>query len=218
MKSVIALLGLALVLGTQSSLAAEIATPATYDWTGPYVGIHAGGIWGRTDLFENGILVDPNKSVNGFVAGGLLGYNYQDGQMIYGFDADIAWSNAHGNGTAGPPPDVPNDYDMLWDGHTRVRLGYAPDEGALMLFVAGGLAFSDLKLKVGDTGQIKDTLYVGGSIGAGAEYGFSDSVTGRLEYIYDNYGVFGQNGIVLNNYMATLRDASTVRAAISFRF
>lgn len=205
--------------GLPAMAAAADMTPAGYDWSGPYIGLHAGYLTSRSDITDNGFLVENNVDTSGFVGGGLMGYNYQMDQLVLGLEGDLGWSNAEGHGVAAVPPQ--NTYNMMWDGHARVRLGVAPNNGPFLLYVAGGIAVSDFKLTVGETGQVKSATYVGSSLGAGAEYAFSNSMSARVEYLYDDYSghLFGAaNWIQADDYTAKLKNASTIRAAISFKF
>ena len=214
----IALISASLFGLAASASAADIA-PAGYDWSGPYIGLHAGYLTSRSDIFDVAVLTEQDVNTSGFVGGGLIGYNYQKDQLVVGLEGDIGWSNAEGHGVAVAPP--LNTYNLIWDGHTRVRLGVAPNNGPFLLYIAGGLAFADFKLTDGGTGDVKTAGYFGTSIGAGAEYAFSEKVSGRLEYIYDDYSghLFGAtNWIQVNDYSAKLKNTSTIRAAISFNF
>lgn len=198
--------------------AADIV-PAGYDWSGPYIGLHAGYLTSRSDIFDVGVLTESDVDTSGFVGGGLIGYNYQMDQLVVGLEGDFGWSNAVGHGNVQAA--TPNTYNMMWDGHARVRLGIAPNNGPFLLYLAGGLAFADFKLTDGETGLEKSATYVGTSIGAGGEYAFTESLSGRVEYMYDDYSghLFGaENWVVANDYSAKLKNASTIRAAISFKF
>jgi hypothetical protein len=59
------------------------------------------------------------------------------------------------------------------------------------------------------------STYTGGSIGGGIEYGFTNMIIGRAEFLYDNYRM---NGIALHDYTANLQNVSTARGAIVFKF
>ena len=218
MKIKLALAGVALVFAFQAAQAKDQLQPAaSYDWAGPYVGVDLGSLWSSTDVTDNGVLVESNASTNGIVGGVLAGFNHQDGQMVIGLEGDFGLSDAHGTGVAAILPAVPNEYDLEWTGHARARLGFAPDEGPLLLFVAGGLAVSRFQFTEGESGDKMSKTYVGGSLGAGAEYGFSESLSARLEYVYDNFGM-GSGLIAIHDYKAKLQEQSTLRASLNLQF
>ena len=215
MKARLALAGVALAFGFQSAQAADMVQPAaSYDWAGPYVGVDIGALWSSTDVTDNGVLVESNASTDGIVGGVLGGFNYQDGQMVVGLEGDFGLSNAHGTGVA---VFEPNKYDLEWTSHARARVGFAPDEGPLLLFVAGGLAVSRFQFTEGESGDKTSKTYLGGSLGAGAEYGFNKSLTARVEYVYDNFGM-GSGLITIHDYKAKLEDQSMLRASLNFQF
>src|SRR4051794_26134928 len=59
-----------------------------YNWTGFYVGINGGGGWGSsrwdsTDRFD----------LSGGMVGGTVGYNWQNGQWVFGLEGDMDWAN-----------------------------------------------------------------------------------------------------------------------------
>src|SRR5665811_898073 len=89
-----------------------------YDWTGLYIGANLGYSWGRaiTDgsvtgtqtvtVVGVGTAVTPlatlpltgRADVNGFVGGGQLGYNWQQGTWLFGLEGDIQASNERASG------------------------------------------------------------------------------------------------------------------------
>jgi outer membrane immunogenic protein len=101
-----------------------------YDWSGFYVGAHVGYLWGRTTVWEDGVLTEPGAATNGGIGGILAGYNYQTGPWVFGVSADFGWTNAHG---VGPPPpgsgSSPNQYNVNWTGHALGQVGYATAPG-----------------------------------------------------------------------------------------
>jgi outer membrane immunogenic protein len=193
--------------------AAEL-TPS-YNWGGFYAGAHFGYLWSSTQVEDTGVVVEPNAATNGIVGGVLGGYNYQMGEFVLGLEGDFGWSNAHGNG-AGTVLS-PNLYDLDWTGHVRGRLGYAPSQGPWLLYIAGGVAFSRFTFTDGETMEKTSSTYTGGSIGGGVEYGFTNRITGRVEFLYDDYRM-SSSAVMLHDYTAKLQNASTARGAISFKF
>lgn len=79
---------------------------AVYDWTGLYAGVNAGYSWGRSrtdfSLFNNttNLLLASGSSsfsLDGAIAGLQLGYNKQNGNWIWGIEADWQWSGQKGD-------------------------------------------------------------------------------------------------------------------------
>ena len=97
MKKVLYACGaLVALIATGPSLAADLAVravPPVYapnDWSGFYIGAHAGWGWGH----------DPGISSNGFVGGGQFGYNQQWGAWLGGLELDISAANVKGTAPA----------------------------------------------------------------------------------------------------------------------
>lgn len=64
MKIIIAAVSaLALAFAASTAQAADVAAPATYDWTGFYAGVNAGAAWNNTSVdqehFYNGAHIGP---------------------------------------------------------------------------------------------------------------------------------------------------------------
>src|SRR5713226_3639255 len=86
---------------------APLVAPVIYDWTGLYVGVNAGYGWGREAINLTGdpVTVGPGFLIpggvptsiagnpKGFIGGGQIGYNYQTGQWLLGFEADFDGAN-----------------------------------------------------------------------------------------------------------------------------
>lgn len=194
----------------------KAAVSPTYNWGGFYAGGHFGYLWSSTQVEDTGVVVESSAATNGIVGGVLAGYNYQMGEFVVGLEGDFGWSNAHGTGLA-VLIFSPNQYDLNWTGHIRGRLGYAPSQGPWLFYVAGGLALSRFTFTDGETMEKTSSTYTGGSIGGGVEYGFTNMITGRVEFLYDNYRM-SSSLIALRDYTAHLQNASTARAAIAFKF
>ena len=80
-----------------------IATPTqtqtqAFDWTGFYVGANAGiDFNGR---FDNNFGADLDKDT-GFIGGGVVGFNYQIDQFVFGVEGDLNYvSGDASSGTA----------------------------------------------------------------------------------------------------------------------
>lgn len=207
-----------------AATAADVSEPAasTYDWTGPYLGVHAGYLWGDADVSYEGL--GGGGEIDGAIGGGLGGFNVQSDNLVFGVEADFGLTGADGSGV---PACMGFDcvaeiysYDMDWNAHLRGRVGLALDR--TLFFVAGGLAIAEHELGVdyprGGDGSGSETHY-GFTIGGGAEYAMSDSVLLRIEYLYDDYSSKRYNfGIDPGDHYDVDLTAHTLRAAVSFKF
>src|SRR5208282_4988529 len=70
--------------------ATYVPVPApAFSWSGIYVGINGGYAFGTGD-FSSGASV---SGVNGFLAGGTIGANYQWGRFVLGIEGDGDWTS-----------------------------------------------------------------------------------------------------------------------------
>src|SRR5512141_2086099 len=134
--------------------AAPVAAAVVYDWTGFYVGGHAGYGWGKasTDLptsFFAGDPAFPFQNMKGAVAGGQLGYNYQFNWLVLGIEGDISWTDIHQKYTTNPfgpgtTEGTAFDAHIDWLASVRGRVGVAFN--SVMIYGTGGAAWADLNL------------------------------------------------------------------------
>lgn len=217
----LALLLLSPVLPVQSARAQ--GAPASYDWSGPYAGAHAGWLWGQVDYHEPdfpGFAISPG--LDGFQGGLLAGYNRQLERFVVGVEVDGGLGTADfGSGDSGG--NGYSAFDLQWNAHARARAGYAFDR--TLLFVAGGLAVARLKIDDTDPGFGDDSATsVGWTLGAGVERAVTDSLVLRLEYLYDDYGhasytIASPAGPFFPSYQGeTDLTAHTLRAAVAWKF
>lgn len=221
------------VVGMGAASAADLPAPMytkapvvnpVYDWSGLFVGGHFGHIWGRSQVFDNGVLTEAGAPTNGAVAGFLAGFNWQTGPLVLGIEGDFGWSNAQGHGTSPPPPPAvqraPNTYDLRWDSHFIGKAGFASDRW--MVFATGGLAVAGFSFQEGflppapAANSISKT-YVGFSVGAGVEYALTQNLLGRLQYIYDDFGSKNYTAVDGGTYRVRLT-GQTLRGALSWKF
>ena len=220
--------------------AADMSAPATYDWTGFYLGANAGIAWNNSSLdqdvyFAGERASDLRNKIDGdqtaFTAGGILGYNYQIDQIVLGVEADFNYlgfsdSNKNDVSTFFQTEDAYSrtSLEADWFGTIRGRLGYAIDN--VLIYGTAGAAYghmqADGKLVVGDStwkGSTETTNW-GWTVGGGAEYGIDNWSLG-LEYLYVDLGdaEWDSNVIQDAKFKANADYAfSTVRATVKYRF
>lgn len=182
---------------------AVVASPA-YNWSGFYVGVHAGYTFGE----DQGVVTTGQAAGNianvvggarpglvsidrdGFIGGGQIGYNWQSSpNLVFGLEADISYVDNRRNINVGTlslptavPPNVPlnNTFrsGMEYFGTVRGRIGYAWDR--TMVYATGGLAYAEVRNSAtffGPAGQIQ---FDGG--GRRTETGYT--VGGGIEHAF----------------------------------
>src|SRR5262245_22006089 len=80
-----------------------------FSWAGFYLGAVAGYAWRDPEIVINDPIFPPGvvpRSITvdpkGFLGGIQGGYNFQSGNVVFGFEADISYANIRDGGTAGP--------------------------------------------------------------------------------------------------------------------
>jgi outer membrane immunogenic protein len=209
---------------------------AVLSWTGPYVGATLGGAWADSDVTETAGATFCNPAVvgcpgfgnalaaavpgtfdtghPGFIGGGEFGYNWQSGQFVFGFEADISGSSvagtslvSGGSAVAGFPANtvtVSGSADAKVDylGTVRGRAGFLAMP-PLLAYVTGGLAYGGASSNTTLAEQIAgpcacgafpsvagstSTPRLGWTIGGGLEYMFAPHWTVKAEYLYYDLG------------------------------
>jgi outer membrane immunogenic protein len=208
MKTIIsATIAAAALLGVVGSASAADMQPKMYtkapavqmyNWTGAYIGINAGGAWASSN----------NIDVSGGFVGGTLGYNWQQGQAVFGLETDIAWSGIDGSGTIGA---VPVTAGSDWFGTVRGRLGLAVDRS--LWYVTGGLAYGNVNAR--SPVASFDTTNTGWALGGGVEFALAGPWTAKVEYLHLD---LGSTTLLLPAATNVDYTADMVRAGLNYRF
>lgn len=200
--------------------------PPAMEWTGIYIGVNGG--YGWSDAIQVSIS-DPRVDTvyqrssampGGFVGGGQIGYNWQTGYWLFGFEADLQYADL-GGAVAW------NGYEDLgfktgssqYFGTVRARLGYAMDR--TLVYLTGGLAYGGL---VDQSLTGKSTSNQGFALGGGFEYAFTEHWTGRFEGLYVNLETKAREASLTTPqgiYTLTARSgdgAGLVRMGVNYKF
>lgn len=178
---------------------------SVYNWSGAYIGIQGGYVW--TDLEFPAAFGVADEEFNGGTLGAYVGLNAQNGNLVYGVEADINYSwNENEYLVGGIPVDVGTD----WSGSLRGRLGYAFDR--TLVYGTAGLAVTNGYIESAVLDE-SETL-TGYTVGAGVEHAFTDMISGRLEYRYSDYGD-EDFGLGLGDFDV---NEHAVRVGLTFKF
>ncbi|TXH80836.1 MAG: porin family protein [Rhizobium sp.] len=151
----------------QPPVAQDVA-PAVNNWSGFYIG--GAGQWNAGHFNHNG-------NSYGFGGQAFTGYNWQQGQIVYGVEGDLGYSDSDNTRNGLTAKNGVN-------GSVRGRIGY--DFNPFMLYGTAGLALGQNKLSDATSSESKTA--VGYTVGAGAETFITNNITARLEYRYTDYG------------------------------
>lgn len=162
-----------------------VASDGTYDWSGWYWGLKGG--YGGGDARHTGVATTGDYSIDGFLFGTMSSYNFQSGNVVFGLDADSAFSGIDGTTSAANAACGSCTTDVNWVSTVRGRVGIAMDR--VLPFVTAGVAFGEVEATrpiVG--GGTDDDILVGYAVGAGLEWAFADGWHARIEYQYVDLG------------------------------
>jgi outer membrane immunogenic protein len=225
MRSLLAGAGL-LALSTVLASAADMRRPAPYaapyqapyapyfSWTGFYLGANGGYGWGDSRWnFPGGSTGDFD--VAGAIFGVTAGYNFQMGAVVIGAEADVNWTNIHGNTTNNCAPGCFTN--NTWLTTVRGRVGYAVDR--LLPYLTGGAAIGNIKAHLGGLPEQTDER-LGWTIGAGAEFAFFGNWSAKVEYLYVDLDSFscGAAACGAPGPAEVKFDAGVLRAGVNYRF
>jgi len=197
---------------------------APYNWTGLYLGVQGGYAWGSSvQFFTNlgGGSID-RFDINGWVAGGTLGYNWQIQQFVLGIEADYSGSHINGSGpsTATYNCGAICATTVTSFGTLRGRLGFTWSN--ILIYGTGGLAFASIESNL-NNGTVTNWR-TGWAAGAGVEYGFAPHWSAKLEWIYMAFDSYQWTNDTNANFACTGLNCSTdakfsvVRLGLNYRF
>jgi outer membrane immunogenic protein len=179
-----------------------------FSWTGCYVGVNFGGLSHRlrhrvdiaATIDTPPFTFESTHRDSDFIVGGQIGCNYQfASSWVLGLEGDINYADAgRSSGFAfftGEDTVGSQSTRLRWLSTVRGRLG--PTWGRAFLYVTGGLAIGKVESSVSATtfvgidttfaGSVSQTR-LGGVVGAGIEYAFTDRVSAKIEYLHFDLG------------------------------
>jgi outer membrane immunogenic protein len=191
MRRSIALLAVTATLAASSAaLAADmgiapppVVAPPVLSWTGFYVGVHGGYGWSNF-----------NEEVQGWVAGGQIGYNYQfANRFVFGIEADFSAADIGqtvSDTVFGATITAGTNIDFL--GTVRGRIGYGFERA--LVYATGGAAFAHHELSGSVTippvtvAFSDDQRHFGWTVGGGVEFMLTPNFTAKGEYLFSSFG------------------------------
>ncbi|CAN7448312.1 outer membrane beta-barrel protein [Bradyrhizobium sp. LjRoot220] len=200
---------------------APVAT--AYDWTGLYVGGHAGSAsternFATTFGLDGNVFAPPfTQKPKGFVGGGQVGFNRQAGNWVFGLEADATGTNIGARtSVVDPSATVVQTYDVAidWSATLTGRVGHAWNRWMVYGKGGGALMRETNALTVpllGGTRADAHATRVGWTVGAGIENAFLDNWSWKAEY---NYMRFDNTKTVSNRNTFTSSSGITVNTNV----
>ena len=183
------------------------AAPAAFNWTGFYLGVHAGAAIVDGDYNVDGFGFSDDNT--GFLGGVQAGYNWQFDNIVIGAQTDFAYTSAKISDDS-----VGAENKLEWLGSTTARVGYAFDN--LLVYGKGGVAYGQSKIQDTVFNVDDSKWHTGWTAGVGAEYAFTQNITGLLEYNYVDLGSqdYNLDGVGASADLTT----NAIKAGLNYKF
>jgi len=180
------------------------AVPA-FNWTGFYLGVHAGAAIVDGEL--NDAFGTFGDTTTGFLGGVQAGYNWQFDSLVIGAQTDFSYTSAKFSDDS-----FDAEAKLEWLGTTTARVGYAVDN--FLLYGKGGVAYGQSKVDDYLVNADDSKWHVGWTLGAGAEYAFTQNITGLVEYNYIDLGNEDYFDGAINADLST----HVIKAGLNYKF
>lgn len=222
-------------IGLGFALASATPALAAGQWTGIYLGGHAGGTWGDIDTAKTaetggGFPFDSQPigdgldfSPNGVLGGAQIGYLYQMSSLVFGIEVSGSVSDL--DETLIDPNDTDNvrTINSDWNAAATLRAGYA--FGNSLAYVKGGYAMAEIENTLFDSvapaGEYSTSeRHDGWTAGVGFEHMISSDVSLALEYDY--YDLGAQDHVAVQGLASVTQEIDatlhTVSARVNWHF
>jgi outer membrane immunogenic protein len=193
-----------------ANAAPPVPAPSTF-WSGFYVGANLGVLSQQSKLdaflptsgatnycFTNNCAFHDKQTATGVFGGLQIGYNFVDGQVLYGIEADFGLSSAKDRVRS---PTVASGYTYNSEtgidglGTVRGRLGYVFTPNTVV-FGTAGLAFAKTRDAVQQIDTFTGASYswakanwrLGLAVGGGIEYALTRNISIKGEALYYDLG------------------------------
>jgi outer membrane immunogenic protein len=173
--------------------------PPPFSWAGFYTGASVGAIWANDKIADlDGLNLAQTYSLKdtGVIGSGVIGYNFQYLQFVYGIEADLGGlglSKTISEPNSGTPPVTTNHLGSGFYSDVTARLGYAFDRA--LVYAKGGWAYYEGTANVNNTlggfggGVASTSSFTGGwTVGGGVEYAFAPAWSAKVEYLHFDFG------------------------------
>ena len=192
-----------------SHKAPPVAPTMATNWSGLYIGAHAGYGFAQTDFSAAGLGFNGLGS-NGATVGGVIGFDWQFAQrFVAGLAVDGDVSSVDSNLALGPISASAKANDTL---AARVRAGYLVSP-ATMIYLTGGVAQTRTKLDIGGL-LSRNQSFDGGVVGAGVETRLGGSWFLNAEYMH----YFFNGKTFLGGVLQAKPEMGVARVGISYKF
>jgi outer membrane immunogenic protein len=173
-----------------------------YSWSGLYLGVHGGWGFGDVNFTKTGADI-ANHTIDGGLAGGHIGYNWQMGSSwLLGLEASGTWSGVKKT-VFGAFTGFPTDQwttQVKWLATVTPRIGVTIS--SWMWYLKGGVAFADIDHRL--TSPIGPVTFetsgtkVGWTVGFGGELLLASNLILGVEGNFYNFDSLTANSGITN--------------------
>jgi opacity protein-like surface antigen len=197
--------------------------PPPFSWNGFYIGGEIGGAWANGSVIDNLFGLSVSTSHSGFLGGGVVGFNYQTSNIVFGVEGDFDWTslNATGGGMPTAIGTLQAAANTDWIASLAGRIGIASDR--TLFYVKGGVGWvqnsaSITNLTTGASVSASNTNS-GWLLGGGLEYAFASNWSAKVEFDYLGLRDFSWNSVLFpGDSFTASRNIAMLKAGINFRF
>ena len=214
-------------------LKAPAAIVGPYNWTGFFVGGSVGVLNGQQDMNYvpiplAGFVPYANPRFAGALGGIQAGYDYQTGKWVFGVEANINATNAHGARPCQVTFLVTCEDNKDWIGTATARVGYAFWNRAL-LYGRAGVAYTNTTISAVCNGGAQPLTRItcpfsdshsraGWTVGFGTEFALTQNWTVRGETNYYDLGKITYN-LLPTVLVADVRETGFISTVgLNYRF
>jgi outer membrane immunogenic protein len=197
--------------------------PPPFSWNGFYIGGEFGGAFANGHVDDSLFGLDVSTNHDGFLGGGVIGFNYQVTNIVWGVEADFDATSLSvtGPGLVTALGTLQASAKTDWVTSLAGRIGIATDR--VMFYIKGGggwvrntATITNLTTNV----SVEASNSRGGwLIGGGLEWAFAPNWSTKVEFDYLGLNSFSWNSVLFPGETFTAnRNISMVKAGLNFRF
>ena len=197
-----------------------------YNWSGIYVGGHAGGATASWDWTFTNPTEALSQSQNGFAGGAQVGVQKQWGHAVLGVEVSYTWSDLGTSSASAAAPGESRSSELNNLLMVTGRVGATYEN--MLAYFKGGYASADIDLRssitaTGVTTTTSSSRESGWVAGVGFEYGLTPTINIGVEYNFIHFIIDTRDQIPTPAGVAGSQtdggvDVQTLMARLNFKF
>jgi outer membrane immunogenic protein len=197
--------------------------PPPFSWNGFYVGGELGGVFANGTVTDSLFGLSVSTNHDGFIGGGVVGFNYQTTNFVFGVEGDFDGTSlgVTGNGIPTALGTLQASANTDWVSSLTGRIGVAADRVLFYLKGGGGWVRNTASITNLNTGASVSASNnnSGWLIGGGLEWAFASNWSTKIEFDYLGLNSLSWNSVLFpNETFNASRNISMLKAGLNFRF